>query len=57
MTLSSVLEEAMREALARHALEDRPGQVLLTVSGRPEDEPLVDILDKDALADALEGAS
>lgn len=53
-TLSSVLESAMREALARHAQAPAAQPLLLPVSGDPAAAPLVDILDKDALAEALE---
>lgn len=52
-TLSSVLENATREALARHASRGRPVSVSLPVSGDIASPPLVDILDKDALAAAL----
>ena len=53
-TLSSVLEDALREALARQAAaSDRP-RVSIPVGGNREDRPLVDILDREALADVLE---
>lgn len=52
-TLSSVLENAAREALARYSASAEAGPVSLPVSGDPEAAPLVDILDKDALAVAL----
>ena len=51
-TLSSVLENAAREALARHAHQGEPARVSLPVSGAADAPPLVDILDKDALAAA-----
>ncbi|HRY09219.1 MAG: DUF2191 domain-containing protein [Actinobacteria bacterium] len=52
-TLSSVLEDALRETLARQAAtSDRPG-VSIPVGGSADDRPLVDILDREALADAL----
>jgi hypothetical protein len=53
-TLSSVLENAAREALARHAGHGEVAAVSLPVSGDLDATPLVDILDKDALAAALE---
>lgn len=52
-TLSSVLENATREALARHAARAEAGVVSLPVSGDVDSPPLVDILDKNALAVAL----
>lgn len=52
-TLSSVLEDAMREALARHAASAPTLAVSLPVSGDPATPPLVDLLDKDAVAVAL----
>lgn len=52
-TVSSVLEDALREMLARHASGPRTGPVTLPVSGDPAVAPLVDILDADALAAAL----
>lgn len=52
-TLSSVVEGAIREALARHASAGTAEHVDLPVSGRPDTPPLVDILDKDALAAVL----
>lgn len=52
-TLSSVLENATREALARHAAQAEAVSVSLPVSGDVDTPPLVDILDKDALATAL----
>ncbi|WP_411282674.1 type II toxin-antitoxin system VapB family antitoxin [Lapillicoccus sp.] len=53
-TVGSVLEEALRELIARREAA-RAGHVRvdLPVSGRRGDPPLVDILDKEALADAL----
>lgn len=53
-TLSSVLEDAMREALARHAQDPTPPAVELPESGDPSSPPLIDLLDKDAVAHALE---
>lgn len=52
-TLSSVLEEAMREALARHVVVTTPEPLELPVSGDPTAPPRIDILDKDAVARAL----
>lgn len=52
-TIGSVLEDALREMLARTAQLDTADVVVLPVSGDPADRPLVDILDKDALATAL----
>ncbi|MCB2176059.1 MAG: type II toxin-antitoxin system VapB family antitoxin [Actinomycetales bacterium] len=52
-TVSSVLEDALREMLARHSSGARAGRVVLPVSGDPDVAPLVDILDADALAAAL----
>lgn len=52
-TLSSVVEAAIREALARHTSAGTAQHVDLPVSGRADTPPLVDILDKDALATAL----
>ena len=50
-TVGSVLEEALRELIARR--EASHVRVELPVSGRRGDPPLVDILDKEALAEAL----
>jgi hypothetical protein len=52
-TLGSVLEDALREMLARQGRAGARSAVELPVSGDPADRPLVDILDKDALATAL----
>lgn len=53
-SLGSVLEDALREMLARHARQERePVTLDLPVYGNPGDAPLVDILDKHALAEAL----
>lgn len=52
-TLGSVVEDALREMLARQAHRGRAEEVRLPVSGDPDERPLVDILDKDALAAAL----
>ncbi len=53
-TLSSVLEDALREMLARHERQrNEPAELELPAYGDPDDAPLVDILDKDALAAAL----
>lgn len=53
-TVGSVLEEALRELIARReAARASHVRVDLPVSGRRGDPPLVDILDKEALADAL----
>ncbi len=53
-SLSSVLEDALREMLARHARQERePVTLDLPAYGRPGRPPLVDILDKEALAEAL----
>lgn len=52
-TLSSVLEDALRETLARHAATSGRPQISIPVGGNADDRPLVDILDKEALADAL----
>lgn len=50
-TLSEVVEDALRVSVAHAA---RPRQrVVLPTSGDPRDTPLVDILDKDALAEVL----
>jgi hypothetical protein len=52
-SVSSVLEEAVRESLLRRT---RPAsqRVVLPVSGDPAAKPLVDILDREALAVVLE---
>jgi plasmid stability protein len=52
-TVSSVVEDALREALARHVAGGRSGPLELPVSGDRDAAPLVDILDADALAAAL----
>lgn len=53
-SLGSVLEDALREMLARHARQQRqPVTLELPAYGDPTDRALVDILDKDALAAAL----
>jgi len=52
-TLGSVVEDALREMLARQSRRVDTGQLDLPVSGDAVDRPLVDILDKDALAAAL----
>lgn len=50
-TMSEIVEDAVREAL-RHAAEPRP-RVKLPTSGDPNEKPLVDIYDKEAVAEAL----
>jgi len=46
-TIASVLEDALREMLARHReSEARRGPASLPVSGRAGDQPLIDILDR-----------
>lgn len=52
-TVSSVLEDALRQLLARHAPGAPTARVELPVSGEPGVPPLVDILDADALAATL----
>ena len=53
-TVGSVLEEALRELIARRdAAQASHVRVELPVSGRRGDPPPVDILDREALADAL----
>lgn len=52
-TLSAVMEDALRETLARQAEAGRRDRVSIPVGGRADDRPLVDILDREALADAL----
>jgi hypothetical protein len=53
-TVGSVLEDALREMLARHERQQRaPVALTLPAYGDPDARPLVDVLDKDALAAAL----
>lgn len=52
-TVSSVLEDAVRESIARRE-GVRSARLEIPVSGDPGTKPLVDILDRDALAVALE---
>jgi hypothetical protein len=53
-TVGSVLEDALREMLARHDRQQRtPVALTLPAYGDPDARPLVDVLDKDALAAAL----
>lgn len=53
-SLGSVLEDALREMLARHERQRHaPTTLELPAYGRPGKPPLVDILDKEALAEAL----
>jgi hypothetical protein len=52
-TLSSVVEDALRESLARQSAPgDRP-RVVIPVGGKSHDRPLVDILNREALAEVL----
>jgi len=54
-TLGSVVEDALREMLARHRRQrEDPAKAALPTFGDPDARPLVDILDRDALADALD---
>jgi hypothetical protein len=52
-TLSSVVEDALREALARQAETSGRVHVAIPVGGNAQDEPLVDILNREALAEVL----
>ena len=52
-TVSSVLEDALRETLARRADTGVSARVTIPVGGSAQDRPLVDILDREALADVL----
>ena len=52
-TLSRVVEDALREALARRAQTGSRAHVSIPVGGSAQDRPLVDILDREALAEAL----
>lgn len=53
-SLGSVLEDALRELFARLARQERePVTLELPAYGHPGKPPLVDILDKEALAEAL----
>lgn len=52
-SLSSVIEEALRESLARRYRSGTPERISLPVGGNSDDRPLVDILDREALAEAL----
>lgn len=51
-TLSDVVQDALREAVSSHAKPART-QVDLPTFGDPSERPLVDILDKEALAEVL----
>ncbi len=51
-TFTSVVEEALRQLLARHAVS--AGPVELPAYGDPNGRFLVDIADRDALWDALD---
>lgn len=50
-SMSSVVEDALRESLARRGQTHE--RVRIPVGGNADDEPLVDILDREALAEAL----
>ena len=52
-TVSGVLEEALRELLARQIESDERRRADFTLPSYHGDGFLIDILDKDALADAL----
>lgn len=52
-TLGSVVEDALTELLARQAATKAQARVVIPTSGDPRRPPLVDILDKEALARAL----
>lgn len=52
-TVSSVLEDAVRETLARRD-GTRPNRVRIPVSGSVDSKPLVDIIDREALAVVLD---
>lgn len=53
-SLGSVLEDALREMLARHAQQERePVTLELPAYGHAGQPPLVDILDREALAEVL----
>lgn len=52
-TLGSVLEDALREQLRRAQLREATDTFDLPVAGDPAGTPLVDLYDKNAVADAL----
>jgi Arc/MetJ family transcription regulator len=52
-TLGSVLEDALREQLRRAQLREATDTFDLPVAGDPTGTPLVDLYDKNAVADAL----
>lgn len=52
-TLSSVVEDALRETLARQAETSGQVRIAIPVGGKAQDQPLVDILNREALAEAL----
>lgn len=52
-SLSSVVEDALRESLARRSTGATHARVHIPVGGSADDKPLVDILDREALAEAL----
>ena len=52
-SLSSIIEEALRESLARRTQGGARDRVRLPVGGDSQDKPLVDILDREALTQAL----
>lgn len=56
-TLSSVLEDGLREQLRRAQAREGDPPFDLPVSGDPHSRPLVDLYDKDAVADALGGVT
>ena len=58
-TLTAVIEDSLRETLARHSRRHRSGVVRLTTMGKSGPKPGVDLDDTAALVDLMEesGAS